>query len=343
MTPFAQPDDEGDARDRMHMARAIEVAATARPRTAPNPWVGAVVVPSGGRAGTFEAMTAPPGGDHAEVRALDQAVAAGVAHGATLYTTLEPCSHHGRTPPCVDAVVRAGVARVVIGIVDPDEHVSGSGIAAMRDAGIEVRTGVLEDEVTEQLAPYLKHRRTGRPWVVLKMAMTLDGRTAAPDGSSKWITGEAARADVHRLRACSDAVLVGAGTVRADDPALTARLDGAEIEHQPLRVVLGSAPEHARVRPALEWNGDLEGVLEELGGRGALQVLVEGGSSVAHDFHAKGLVDRYVFYLAPALAGGDDARGVFAGPGAPSIEQFWRGRLVSVERLGEDLRVEVAA
>jgi len=325
------------------MARAIEVAAMARPQTAPNPWVGAVVVPAAGRAETFEGMTAPPGGDHAEVRALDRAVTAGVAQGATLYTTLEPCAHHGRTPPCVDAVVRAGVARVVIGIVDPDEHVSGQGIAALRDAGIEVRTGVLEDEVTEQLAPYLKHRTTGRPWVVLKMAMTLDGRTAAPDGSSKWITGAAARADVHRLRACSDAVLVGAGTVRADDPSLTVRLDGAEVERQPLRVVLGSAPRDARVHPALEWHGDLEGVLEELGGRGALQVLVEGGAAVAHDFHAQGLVDRYVFYLAPALAGGDDARGVFGGPGAPSIEQFWRGRLVSVERLGEDLRVEVAA
>jgi diaminohydroxyphosphoribosylaminopyrimidine deaminase/5-amino-6-(5-phosphoribosylamino)uracil reductase len=338
--------DEEDGRDRHHMGRAIELAALARPSTAPNPWVGAVVVPAGaGSTGhTFEGMTAPPGGDHAEVQALAQAVAAGVAEGATLYTTLEPCSHQGRTPPCVDAVIAAGITRVVIGIVDPDDHVSGRGIEALRAAGITVTLGVGEDAVTEQLAPYLKHRRTGRPWVVLKMALTLDGRTAAPDGSSRWITGEAARADVHRLRACSDAVVVGAGTVRADDPALTVRPDGGpEADRQPLRVVLGTAPEGARVHPAIERRGDLDAVLEELGARGALQVLVEGGAQVAHDFHAAGLVDRYVLYLAPALSGGDDGRPVFSGPGAATIGAFWRGRLVSVERLGDDLRVEVAA
>jgi diaminohydroxyphosphoribosylaminopyrimidine deaminase/5-amino-6-(5-phosphoribosylamino)uracil reductase len=325
------------------MARAIELAAGARTRTAPNPWVGAVVVPAGGAGLAFEGATSPPGGDHAEVVALAQAVEAGLAEGATLYSTLEPCSHHGRTPPCVDAVVGSGVARVVVGIEDPDEHVRGRGIAALRAAGLEVATGVRADEVAEQLAPYLKHRRTGRPWVVLKLALTLDGRTAAPDGSSRWITGEAARADAHRLRACSDAVLVGAGTVRADDPALTVRIDGVAAPRQPLRVVLGSAPAGARVHPAIELGGDLDAVLDELGSRGALQVLVEGGASVAHDLHAAGLVDRYVFYLAPALAGGDDGRPAFAGPGAPSIDQFWRGRVVSVERLGADLRVEVAA
>jgi len=325
------------------MARAIELAAAARPVTAPNPWVGAVVVPAGDPGRTFEGMTSPPGGDHAEVVALRRAEEAGMAGGATLYTTLEPCSHHGRTPPCVDAVIGSGVARVVVGIIDPDHQVRGQGVTRLREAGIEVETGVCEDAVAEQLAQYLKHRRTGRPWVVLKMALTLDGRTAAPDGSSRWITGEAARADAHRLRACSDAVLVGAGTVRADDPALTVRLDGEPPDRQPMRVVLGSAPAGARVHPALELSGDLGGVLDELGSRGALQVLVEGGATVAHDLHAAGLVDRYVLYLAPALSGGDDGRPVFAGPGAATIEGFWRGRLVSVERLGEDLRVEVAA
>jgi diaminohydroxyphosphoribosylaminopyrimidine deaminase / 5-amino-6-(5-phosphoribosylamino)uracil reductase len=345
MSPSARPGsgEQEDARDTAYMSRAIELAALARPMTAPNPWVGAVVVPAGEGSRLFEGATAPPGGDHAEVAALRQAVAAGVAQGATLYTTLEPCSHHGRTPPCVDAIVRAGIARVVVGVVDPDEHVRGQGIATLEAAGISVRTGVCADAVTEQLAAYLKHRRTGRPWVVLKMAMTLDGRTAAPDGSSQWITGEAARADAHRLRACSDAVLVGAGTVRADDPALTARLGGAEVGRQPMRVVLGRAPEHARVRPALELSGELTGVLDELGQRGALQVLVEGGARVAHDFHRAGLVDRYVFYLAPVLAGGDDGRPVFSGPGAGDIGGFWRGRVVSVERLGDDLRVEVGA
>jgi diaminohydroxyphosphoribosylaminopyrimidine deaminase/5-amino-6-(5-phosphoribosylamino)uracil reductase len=334
--------ETGDARDRRYMERAVELAWLARAVSSPNPWVGAVVV-SGDGSAAFEGMTAPAGGDHAEVRALAQAVAAGAAEGSTLYTTLEPCSHHGRTPPCVGAVIGAGVARVVVGIVDPDEHVRGQGIAALEAAGIEVVAGVLAERVTEQLAPYLKHRRTGRPWVVLKLAMTLDGRTAAPDGSSRWITGAAARADAHRLRACSDAVVVGAGTVRTDDPQLTVRLDGEGAARQPLRVVLGTAPPAARVHPALELRGDLDQVLADLGSRGALQVLVEGGATVAHDFHEAGLVDRYVFYFAPALAGGDDARPAFAGPGAASLEGFFRGRLVSVERLGDDLRVEVAA
>jgi diaminohydroxyphosphoribosylaminopyrimidine deaminase/5-amino-6-(5-phosphoribosylamino)uracil reductase len=204
--------------------------------------------------------------------------------------------------------------------------------------------GAAAAEVTEQLAPYLKHRTTGQPWVVLKLAASLDARTAAPDGTSRWITGEEARRDAHLLRARSDAILVGAGTVRADDPALTVRLgsDGP-APRQPLRVVLGAAPAGAKVQPALELSGALGDVLTELGRRGVLQLLVEGGASVAHDFHVAGLVDRYVFYLAPALFGGDDARPLFAGPGAGTIEDVWRGRLVSVERLGEDLRVEVAA
>jgi diaminohydroxyphosphoribosylaminopyrimidine deaminase/5-amino-6-(5-phosphoribosylamino)uracil reductase len=348
--------------DLEHMRRAIALAAEVRARTAPNPWVGAVVVPQGATTETYQGATAPPGGPHAEVTAL--AAAGAAARGATLYVTLEPCAHHGRTPPCADAIVEAGVARVVVGIEDPDARVAGRGLAGLRAAGIEVSIGAAADEVTEQLAPYLKHRRTGHPWVVLKMAASLDGRTAAPDGTSRWITGEAARRDVHLLRARSDAVLVGAGTVRADDPQLTVRLDDesgddgegaaahkteAETDGQgdgrtqPLRVVLGQAPDDAKVRPALELSGDLTDVLAELGRRGVLQLLVEGGATVAHDFHAAGLVDRYVLYLAPAFLGGDDARPLFAGPGAGTIADVWRGKLVSVERLGDDLRVEVAA
>ena len=151
------------------------------------------------------------------------------ARGGTLYVTLEPCAHHGRTPPCVDAVLAAGVTRVVVGMADPDPLVDGRGIAALREAGVEVEVGVAADVVAEQLAPYVTHRRTGRPWVVLKLAATLDGRIAAPDGSSRWITGEEARLDAHRLRAVSDAVIVGAGTVRADDPAP----DGAPARRRP--------------------------------------------------------------------------------------------------------------
>ena len=326
------------------MHRAIALADSVRGTTAPNPWVGCVVVSALDPSQTFEGATAPPGGRHAEITALARA---GERHarGATLFTTLEPCAHHGRTPPCTDAIVSAGVARVVVGIEDPDPLVAGRGVAALRAAGISVTVGPAAAEVTEQLAPYLKHRTTGKPWVVLKMAATLDARSAAPDGTSRWITGPEARHDVHLLRSRSDAVLVGAGTVRADDPELTVRLgDGGDAAtRQPLRVVLGAAPAGSRVLPALELSGPLGDVLAELGRRGVLQLLVEGGPSVAHDFHAAGLVDRYVLYLAPAFFGGDDGRPLFAGPGAGTIGDVWRGKLVSVRQLGEDLRVEVAA
>lgn len=322
------------------MARAVGAAAAVRSTTSPNPWVGAVVVGSDG-AVLGEGATQPAGGDHAEVRAL--AAAGAAARGATVVCTLEPCAHHGRTPPCVDALVSAGVSRVVIGVPDPDPQVGGRGIAALRAAGVEVAVGCGAEEVEDQLAPYLHHRRTGRPWVVLKLAATVDGRIAAPDGSSSWITGSQARADVQRLRAESDAVLVGAGTVRADDPRLTVRgADGEPAGHQPLRVVLGSVPEGARVAPALSLTGDLGDVLDDLGRRHVLQLLVEGGAGVAHGFHAAGLVDRYVVYLAPALFGGDDAVPMFTGPGAATMAGLWRGRLVDVRRLGDDLRVELA-
>jgi diaminohydroxyphosphoribosylaminopyrimidine deaminase/5-amino-6-(5-phosphoribosylamino)uracil reductase len=319
------------------MGRALELAAAVRTRTSPNPWVGAVVETADGR--RFEGATEPPGGPHAEVVALRAAGAA--ARGGTLYTTLEPCAHHGRTPPCATAVVDAGVRRVVVALRDPDPQVSGGGIDVLGQAGIEVSEGVLADEAAELLAPYLKHRTTGRPWVVLKLAATLDGRIAAPDGRSQWITGPEARADVQELRAQSDAVLVGAGTVRADDPALTARTDPPPAQ-QPLRVVLGRAPDGARVLPAVEAEGELGAVLDELGHKGVLQLLVEGGAKVAHAFHSGGLVDRYVLYLAPALFGGGDARAMFDGPGGPNMEMLWRGRMVSVTRLGDDLRVELA-
>ena len=301
------------------MRAAIEAAAAVRTTTSPNPWVGAVVVDDAGI--IARGATQPPGGQHAEREALR--LAGPAAAGATLVTTLEPCNHTGRTPPCTEAIIAAGIRRVVIGIEDPDPLVGGQGISALRAAGIDVTVGVEADAVTAQLTPYLTHRRTGRPYVVLKLAATADGRTAAPDGTSRWITGEAARADAHRLRAESDAVLVGAGTVRADDPALTVRhVSGRD----PLRVVLGKAPAGAQVHPCLELSGDLGAVLDELGGRGVLQVLVEGGATVAHAFHAAGLVDRYVVYLAPAVFGGDDALGLFRGRAAPSIDALPAGR-----------------
>jgi diaminohydroxyphosphoribosylaminopyrimidine deaminase/5-amino-6-(5-phosphoribosylamino)uracil reductase len=331
--------------DLARMQLAIAAADGVRGRTSPNPWVGAVLVPRDDDA-TFIGATAPPGGHHAEVEALR---AAGErARDGTLYVTLEPCAHHGRTPPCVDAIVAAGVGRVVVAIEDPDRHVQGAGVAALAAAGIEVEVGTGADQVEEQLAAYLHHRTTGRPWVVLKLATTLDGRSAAPDGTSRWITGEAARLDAHRLRARSDAVLVGAGTVRADDPHLTVRLPSDDPlfrgqDAQPLRVVLGRPPPGAAVEPALALGGDLGAVLDDLGGRGVLQLLVEGGARVAHQFHTAGLVDRYVLYLAPALFGGSDARPLFEGPGAATMADLWRGQLRSLTSLDGDVRLELSS
>ncbi|CAN5425801.1 bifunctional diaminohydroxyphosphoribosylaminopyrimidine deaminase/5-amino-6-(5-phosphoribosylamino)uracil reductase RibD [soil metagenome] len=317
------------------MQQAIELAASVRGHTSPNPWVGCVIESVDGQ--LFTGATEPPGGRHAEAAALD--AAGDAARGATVWATLEPCSHTGRTAPCADALIAAGVARVVVAVEDPDPRVSGQGIERLRVAGITVEVGVGSDAVRSQLAPYLKHRTTGLPWVVLKLGASLDGRTAAPDGSSQWITGGAARADAHRVRAESDAIVVGAGTVRTDDPSLTVRHEVPGRD--PLRVVLGRAPAEAKVQPALEFQGELSDLLSDLGDRGVLQVLVEGGATVAGSFHRQGLVDHYIVYLAPAIFGGDDARPIFAGPGAETIADVWRGSITSVAQLGGDLRIDV--
>jgi len=317
------------------MLAALDTAIPARRIASPNPWVGVVILSADGEVvarGTTEA----PGGRHAEVVALEAAGPA--AAGGTLVTTLEPCVHTGRTPPCTEAIVEAGVRRLVVGVPDPDDRVAGRGLAALRNAGLEVVVGVCEEQVRRQLAPYLHHRRTGRPFVVCKLAATLDGATAAPDGSSRWITGLEARRDAHRLRAESDAVLVGAGTVLADDPQLTVRhVAGPD----PRRVVLGRVPATAKIRPCLEWDGPITDLLDELGRQGVLQLLVEGGAAVAGALHALRLVDRYVLYFAPALLGGSGGHPVLDGAPAPTIEAVWRGRLVGVTTLGEDLRVEL--
>ena len=340
---YLAANDAADPVERECMVRALAAAARVRCLTSPNPWVGAVVRTADGQ--MFEGATREPGQEHAEVVALQAAGAA--ARGATLVVTLEPCSHQGRTGPCTQAIIDAGIARVVVGMEDPDPRVSGQGVAQLRAAGVDVLVGVLADRAATQLAPYVKHRTTGRPWVVLKLASTLDGGTAAPNGTSQWITSPPARADGHRLRAESDAILVGAGTVRRDDPSLTVRdyrppVLPASGSVDPRRVVLGAAPPDARVRPCTEAKGDLGDLLDELGAEGVVQLRVEGGAAVAGDFHRAGLVDRYVIYVAPALFGGDDANGIFDGNGAFDIGDLWRGRFVSVERVGDDLRVELA-
>ena len=309
------------ATDERFMRLAMANASTVRLTTPPNPWVGCVVVTDGGD--IFQGATSEPGGPHAEIHALRAAATA--AKDATLYSTLEPCAHTGRTGPCVDAIIEAGVRRVVVGIEDADTLVAGRGLARLRAAGIDVTSGVLADDVARQLAPYLTHRRTGRPHVVLKLALTLDGYIAAPDGSSTWITGAAARADDPML------------TVRNFTPADAVPTAGLD----PLRVVLGRVPAGARIAPALEHQGDVAALLDDLGERGVLQLMVEGGADVAGQFHRAGLVDEYVLYLAPAFIGGDRGRRAFAGEGAPTMAELTRGRFVAIDRLGDDLRIVV--
>ena len=307
------------------MTRAAELGREARRRASPNPGVGCVIATVDGR--VFEGATRPPGEAHAEVVALDAAREAGAdTAGATVWVTLEPCAHVGRTPPCADALIAAGVTRAVIGIEDPDPNVAGEGIARLRAAGIEVVVGVDAEEIAADLEAYLVHRRLGRPFVTLKLATTLDGRTVSDDPSTQWITGPEARADGHRLRGEHDAILVGAATVRADNPRLTTRdAEGPD----PVRVVLGHAPPGAAVHPALERSGPIADVLRDLAGEGITSVLVEGGASVARAFHDAHLVDRYVFYVAHANT--DDA--------ASAMRAMWGGEIVDATPIGADVRV----
>ncbi|WP_420444209.1 bifunctional diaminohydroxyphosphoribosylaminopyrimidine deaminase/5-amino-6-(5-phosphoribosylamino)uracil reductase RibD [Candidatus Poriferisodalis sp.] len=327
-------DDHDDEKSHVSaMLRAVCLGESVRGTTAPNPWVGAVLVTADGD--EFEGATEPPPGRHAEIVALDAARESGADLAqATLYTTLEPCSHTGRTPPCVEAIIDARIARVCIGVADPDPNVSGRGTLALRSAGIEVIEGL--GDVVASLGPYLHQRRTDKPWVVLKLAATLDGRIGAPDGTSQWITSAEARADAHALRARCDAVLIGAGTVRADNPSLTVR-DAPGTD--PRRFVLGSAPSDAKVHPCTEVSGPLPAVLEDLAAEGVVELLVEGGAHVAGEFHRSGLVDEYVVYLAPALAGGADSLPMLAGLGAPTLAEFWRGHISEFHRVGPDLRI----
>jgi diaminohydroxyphosphoribosylaminopyrimidine deaminase/5-amino-6-(5-phosphoribosylamino)uracil reductase len=324
------------------MRHAIAMAETARMVARPNPWVGAVLVCADGQ--QFTGSTSAPGGAHAEVVAISAAHNAGASTvGATLYSTLEPCSHTGRTGPCTEAIVAAGISELVTGITDPDTNVSGRGLSALRGAGVNVTVGVCADEINEQLAPYLYHRTSGRAFVVLKLATTIDACTTIPTGP-RWITGEQARIRVHQLRAESDAIVVGAETVRTDDPELTVRhVNGPS----PRRIVLsrsGNIPTDAKVHPCELWSGGLHELAESLGNQGVIQLMVEGGSDVASQFHAAGLVNRYIFHVAPIICGNPDARPVFAGEAPNSliehgISPLTIARLVSTQALGNDLEL----
>lgn len=353
------------------MARARTVGDRARRRAAPNPWVGCVVARDGVIVG--EGASLAPGDAHAETVAL--AEAGDRARGATAYVTLEPCSHHGRTPPCADALVDAGITRTVVALEDPDPRVRGGGFARLREAGVDVVVGVGADEARRALAPYLHQRRTGRAFCLAKTAVSVDGRTAAADGTSRWITGPAARADVHELRADSAAVVVGAGTAIADRPTLTVRDAESPPPHLPLRVVLdarGRVPAEgplfdATLAPTLvvttpdappasvdAWRAagakvetvaaapegvDLTEALAVLGHHDVLQALVEGGPTLHGALWRAGLVDRLVVYVGGIVLGADAAP-AFSGSGPATLADAARLTLTGATPLGDDVRLD---
>ena len=321
------------------MRRALELAERG-PLTGGNPRVGSVLLDADGRI-VAEGWHHGAGTPHAEIDALAKI---GDARGLTAVVTLEPCNHWGRTGPCSIALIEAGIRRVVYGVADPGSRSAG-GAARLREAGVEVVGDVLVPEIEELLVCWLASERRGRPWVTVKWASTLDGRAAADDGSSRWITGAAARQRVHEERASNDAILVGTGTVLADDPSLTARGDGGELlAHQPVPVIVGlrAVPADAAVRrhPAglVETRSrDLPAVLADLNARGLRRVYVEGGPTLAGAIVAAGLADDYSIYLAPALLGGD--RLAIGDLGITGMGGIRRLRLDGLERLGDDIHV----
>ncbi|PRY27471.1 bifunctional diaminohydroxyphosphoribosylaminopyrimidine deaminase/5-amino-6-(5-phosphoribosylamino)uracil reductase RibD [Pseudosporangium ferrugineum] len=335
------------------MGRAVALAARGLGTTSPNPVVGCLLLgPDGDVVG--EGFHAYAGGPHAEIVALAQAGKR--ARGGTAVVTLEPCNHTGRTGPCAQALIAAGITRVVIAVDDPTPVAAG-GAATLRGAGVEVVTGVRRAEAEAGNVAWLTAVRRGRPYVTWKYAATLDGRSAAADGTSMWITSEPARADVHRLRSTVDAILAGVGTVLADDPQLTVRdlRDGSLAIKQPLRVVvdsLGRTPQKARVRDAAagtwiataaavgagpDGRVDLSALLTALYARGVRAALLEGGPTLAGAFLAAGLVDRVVGYVAPKLLG--DGRAALAGAGVTTIAEALDLDLTDLERIGPDLRL----
>jgi diaminohydroxyphosphoribosylaminopyrimidine deaminase/5-amino-6-(5-phosphoribosylamino)uracil reductase len=326
---------------RSAMRHAISLAAHG-PAFGVNPQVGCVILATSG-AVLAEGWHRGAGTPHAEVDALSK-LASGQAKGTTAVVTLEPCNHTGLTGPCSEALIAAGVSGVAYSVADPSERASG-GAERLRHAGVQVVGGVLADEVSEAMRPWLTATRLGRPFVTVKWASSLDGRTAAADGTSQWITGTAARQHVHEQRERSDAIVVGTGTVLADDPSLTARGDGGELlQHQPIPVVVGERhmPTDAKVfahpmGTIVTGSRDLPTALDGLFARDIRRVFVEGGPTLASAFVSAGLVDELLVYLAPALIGGDKLAITDIGVG--TIAEAKRLRITSVEQLGGDLLV----
>ncbi len=347
-----------------YMKRALKLAGRGLGRTSPNPMVGALIVKNGRI--IAEDYHRKPGTPHAEALTLEKAGV--LAKGATLYVSLEPCSHtEKRTPPCVNAIIEAGIRRVVAAMVDPNPRVRGRGIRKLRDAGIEVSVGLLEKEARRLNEAYIKFITTGRPFVILKTAMTLDGKIATPTGQSKWITGEKSRRLVHRLRGSVDAIVTAVGTVKADDPELTCRLRGGK---SPVRVIIdpmaespaGSRifrcpPETMIVTAAgkektikliktgvtvINYKATLElsWLMEVLGARGIASVLIEGGSSLNAHALEEGVVDKIMYFIAPKIIGGAKSYPAVGGDFFRPLEDAIAVRDMKVRRLGEDVLIE---
>lgn len=358
-------------RDRTYMERALSLAIRGRGRTSPNPMVGAVLT----RGGTIigEGYHAVAGGDHAEVIALK--AAGGSTAGAVCYVTLEPCVHHGKTPPCTEALVQAGITKVVVAACDPNPVVAGKGVQRLRQAGIAVEVGLLQEEAVRLNEAYFKYMQTGKPFVVLKAALSLDGKLATRTGDSRWITGDPARRRVHEIRNTVDAVIVGIGTVLKDDPMLTVRLGGAE-DRDPLRVVVdtrgrlpatakllqsgcqrpliavGPRITEARLRQLQECGAEvivlpagaggisLPHLITELGRRAITSVMIEGGGRLATAVLQAGVVDKLVLMFAPILIGGKKAPTLLQGEGIEKLTEALCIKQLTVERIGDDVLLE---
>jgi len=358
--------------DLRFMQMALDAAARGRGFTSPNPMVGAVVVKDGTVVG--EGYHQFAGGPHAEVYAIESA--GGQARGATLYVNLEPCNHTGRTPPCTLKIVAAGIRRVVVGMQDPNPAVTGGGADFLKQRGVEVTLGVCEEAAEALNEVFTKYIRTRRPFVIAKCAATLDGRIATRTGDSKWVTGEAARACVHEMRHAVDAILVGVGTVAADDPRLTTRIADRKVK-DPVRVILdthGRIPSSARVLghasgaetivvagPAAcadvqrriagkgvrvieaatrDGRIDLAALMGQLGEMGITSILVEGGSRVLASAFRAGVVDKACFFFAPLISGGDDGVPICSGPGSDRMRDCIRLVRIRTRRFDDDVMIE---
>ncbi len=354
------------------MQMALGLAIKGEGFTSPNPMVGAVVVKDGRVVGSgYHQME---GGPHAEVNAID--AAGKLAKGATLYVTLEPCNHTGRTPPCTRKILEAGIKRVVVSMMDPNEGVAGGGAGFLEQRGIRVTTGVCREQARKLIEAFVKFVRTRRPFVIAKCAATLDGRIATRSGDSKWVTGEKSRQFVHRLRHAVDGILVGINTVRTDNPSLTTRLpDG--LGKDPVRIILDThlsiSPEAKLLRQesaadtilvvgkpvmqdkqtALEKDGirviqsklkngliDMDALMDRLGAMGLTSLLIEGGSRVLTSAFSAGIVDKVFFFYAPKILGGDDGIPICSGPSPELMSQSIAVNNINVRRFGDDVMVE---